>query len=56
MVRAGQELADAGVDMRVTWHALDWREFREELYRNVGSGSGRYDLCMIDHPWVGDLS
>ena len=40
----------------IEWDDLPWHEFWQTSLQEMSSHSGRYDLYMYDHPWVGDFS
>ena len=39
----------------VTWRQLPWRRFEAAVLANHARRTGRYDLLMLDHPWIGSL-
>jgi multiple sugar transport system substrate-binding protein len=43
-------------DMTIEWDDLPWHEFWQTSVTEMSSHSGRYDLYMFDHPWVGDFA
>jgi len=43
-------------EIRVAWHQFPWMEFEQETISSLRSAGGRFDLVMLDHPWVGLLS
>jgi multiple sugar transport system substrate-binding protein len=43
-------------DVTVEWEQLPWEEFRATSHAEMGRHSGRYDLYMFDHPWVGEYA
>ena len=42
-------------DTTIEWDDLPWHEFWQLSIQEMSRHSGRYDLYMFDHPWVGDF-
>src|SRR5215470_180823 len=38
----------------IEWEQMPWLEFAAATRRELESSSGRYDLILFDHPWVGE--
>ncbi len=42
--------------VQVRWRALEWYKFEAAVWQALESGSGEYDLVMLDHPWIGTFA
>jgi multiple sugar transport system substrate-binding protein len=53
LVAAARAFERLQPDVAVEWEQLPWAEFRDTSHAEMARRSGRYDLYMFDHPWVG---
>lgn len=40
--------------VRIAWESFEWDELLEVQRKELLANSGKYDLLMIDHPWLGE--
>lgn len=42
--------------IEVVWQQREWYLFEETVEQALSSGSGEFDLVMLDHPWIGTFA
>ena len=53
---ASAAFAQAHPGVTISWDALPWEEMRFAQRESLATASGRYDLVVVDHPWIGDYA
>src|SRR5438094_857098 len=54
LVATARSYRELHPDVVVEWEQMAWEEFAATTRHELGARSGRYDLIMYDHPWVGE--